>query len=36
MFGSKRNKRDEQLREIFERIHQKRATFETSVGQVED
>ena len=36
MFGSKRNKRDEQLKEIFERINQKRVAFETSVGHVED
>ena len=35
MFGSKRNKRDEQLRDFFDNIYQKRVTFETSVGQVE-
>lgn len=36
MFGSKRNKRDEQIREYFDYIYQKRVTFETSVGQVEN
>lgn len=35
MFGSKRNKRDEQLKDFFDRIYQNRVTFETSVGQVE-
>ncbi len=36
MFGNKRNKRDEQLKEIFDRICQKRSAFETSVRQVEN
>lgn len=36
MFGSKRNKRDEQLKDIFDHIYQQRVTFETSVGQVEN
>ena len=33
MFGSKR---DEQIKEIFDEIYQKRVTFETSVGQVDN
>lgn len=36
MFGSKRNKRDDQMKNIFDHIYQQRVTFETSVGQVED
>ena len=36
MFGNKRNKKEEQIREVFDRIYQKRVTFETSVGQVEN
>ena len=36
MFGNKRNKRDEQLKEIFDRICQKRTAFEISVRQVEN
>ena len=36
MFGSKKIKRDEQIRDIFDHIYQKRVTFETSVSQVEE
>lgn len=35
MFGNKR-KRDEQIRDVFDRIYQQRVNFETSVGQVEE
>ena len=36
MFGSKRNKNENRIREIFDRIYQQRVTFETSLTQVED
>ena len=36
MFGSKRNKIEEQIKDIFDRIYQKRVTFEISIGQVEN
>lgn len=36
MFGSKRNRIDGQIREIFDRIYQQRVTFETSLTQVEE
>lgn len=36
MFGNKRNRKEEQIRDVFDRIYQKRVTFETSVGQVEE
>ena len=36
MFGSRKNKRDEQLKDIFDQIYQQRVVFETSVGQVEN
>ena len=36
MFGSKKIKRDEQIRDIFDHIYQQRVTFETSVSQVEE
>ena len=36
MFGSKRNRRDDQIKDIFDHIYQQRVTFETSVGQVEE
>lgn len=35
MFGSKKNRKDEQLKDIFDQIYQQRVVFETSVGQVE-
>ena len=36
MFGSRKIKRDEQIRDIFDHIYQQRITFETSVSQVEE
>ena len=36
MFGSRKIKRDEQIRDIFDHIYQQRVTFETSVSQVEE
>lgn len=36
MFGSKRNKNENRIREIFDRIYQQRVTFETSLTEVED
>lgn len=36
MFGSKRNRIEEQIRDIFDHIYQQRVTFETSLAQVED
>lgn len=36
MFGNKRNKKDEIIKDIFDRIYQKRVVFETTVSQVED
>lgn len=36
MFGSKRNKNENRIREIFDRIYQQRVNFETSLTQVED
>ena len=36
MFGSKKNRKDEQIKEIFDHIYQERVVFETSVSQVED
>lgn len=36
MFGSKRNRIDGRIREIFDHIYQQRVTFETSLTQVED
>ena len=36
MFGSKRNKKDEQIKDIFDHIYQKKVAFETSVSQVEE
>lgn len=36
MFGSKRNRIEGQIREIFDHIYQQRVTFETSLTQVED
>lgn len=36
MFGSKRNRIDGKIRDIFDRIYQKRVTFETSMTMVED
>ncbi len=36
MFGSKKNRRDEQIRDVFDHIYQQRVTFETSVSQVEE
>lgn len=36
MFGSKRYRKDEKIRDVFDHIYQKRVTFETSVSQVEE
>jgi len=36
MFGSKKNKREEQIKDIFDHIYQQRVVFETSVSQVEE
>ena len=36
MFGSRRNRKDEKVREVFDHIYQQRVNFETSVGQVEE
>ena len=36
MFGSKKNKKDEQIKNIFDQIYQQRVIFETSLGQVEN
>ncbi|MBQ8518023.1 MAG: methyl-accepting chemotaxis protein [Agathobacter sp.] len=36
MFGSRKNKRDEQIKDIFDHIYQQRVVFETSVSQVEE
>lgn len=36
MFGSKRNKIESRIREVFDRIYQQRVTFETSLSQVEE
>lgn len=36
MFGNRKIKRDERIRDIFDHIYQQRVTFETSVRQVEE
>lgn len=36
MFGSKKNKRDENIKNVFDIIYQQRVNFETSVSQVEE
>lgn len=36
MFGSRRNRNDVKLRDVFDRLYQKRVTFETSMNQVEE
>lgn len=36
MFGSRRNRIDGKIRDVFDRIYQKRVTFETSMTQVEE
>ena len=36
MFGNRKNKKDEQIKSVFDHIYQQRVNFETSVGQLEE